>query len=55
VLRSIVLALAALVIAAILTRSPRIRRLLWFVCALIALYGFLKITGVIEAIAPSRM
>lgn len=54
-LRFLFLALVALVIAAMLTRSPRLRRALWIVFGLIAFYGILKITGVIEALAPDRM
>lgn len=54
-LRFLFLALVALVVATLLTRSPRLRRVLWIVFCLIALYGLLKITGVIEALAPDRM
>jgi uncharacterized membrane protein YccC len=37
-----------------LTRSPRMRRGLQIVLAVLAVYAILKMTGVIEAIAPDR-
>ncbi len=41
-------------VAALFARAPRARRVLWTILALIALYGVLKATGAIEAIAPAR-
>ena len=38
-----------------ITRSPRVRRVLHVVLAVLAVYAVLKLTGVIEAIAPDRM
>ena len=37
-----------------ITRSPRARRVLHVVLGVLALYAVLKLTGVIEAIAPDR-
>ena len=55
VLRVLVLAIVALALAAWLTRAPRLRRALWAALALVAAYGLLKATGVIDALAPDRM
>ena len=47
----VLIALACLIV--LLPRAAR-RRGLFAACALILLYAVLKLTGVIEAIAPSR-
>jgi len=53
-LKAIFLAVLILAVVAWLTRAPRVRRALWAVLLLIAAYGILKATGVIDALAPSR-
>lgn len=53
-LRILFAVFVVLVAAAVLTRSPRIKRIVWALVGVVVLYGVLKITGVIEAIAPSR-
>jgi hypothetical protein len=53
-LRFVVAAAVIAVIAALLTRNPRARRAIWALLVLVAAYGVLKATGVIEAIAPDR-
>lgn len=53
-LRILFLAVIALAVVAIFTRSPRARRVLWALFGLLAVYAALKATGVIEAIAPAR-
>lgn len=51
----IVVTLAALlVLASFLTRLPSVRRALRILLAILVVYAILKLTGVIEAIAPSR-
>ena len=49
--------LAGLVVAlvALITRSPRLRLVLNAVLAVLAVYAVLKLTGVIDALAPDRM
>jgi hypothetical protein len=54
VLRFVFLVLIALGLVAVVTRSPLARRTLWVLLGLMVLYAILKLTGVIEAIAPSR-
>jgi hypothetical protein len=46
--------IAALALAAAVTRLPAARRALLVVLGLLALYAALTVTGVIEAIAPAR-
>jgi hypothetical protein len=46
--------IAALALAAAVTGLPAARRALLVVLGLLALYAALKVTGVIEAIAPAR-
>ncbi len=53
-LRYLGLVVAALVVVVLLTRSPLARRALWIVGGLAILYTILKLTGVIEAMAPDR-
>jgi hypothetical protein len=52
--RLIVLCLVGLAIYAAFTRSRVLVRTLWVLFALAVLYTILKLTGAIEAIAPSR-
>lgn len=54
ILRLLLVAVLILLVAAWLTRAPRLRRAIWIVMVAIAVYGVLKATGVIEAIAPAR-
>jgi hypothetical protein len=44
-----------LAIAALLTHGPAARRSLWVVVALVILCAVLKLTGVIEVLAPDRI
>ncbi|MBP7242256.1 hypothetical protein [Amaricoccus sp.] len=53
-LRFIVLSIAILVGVAWLTRSTRARQAVWTILVVLAVYAVLKLTGVIEDIAPSR-
>jgi VIT1/CCC1 family predicted Fe2+/Mn2+ transporter len=53
-LRYLVVLIALLAVAAVLTRAPRVRRALWTVLTLVAVYGVLKATGVVDALAPAR-
>jgi hypothetical protein len=52
--RFVVLAAAILGAIALLTRSERARRGFWVLFGLAMLYTVLKITGIMEAVAPSR-
>jgi hypothetical protein len=52
--RLFLLLLVGLAIYAAITRSRVLIRTLWVLLALAVLYTILKLTGVIEAIAPSR-
>ena len=52
--RLFLLLLIGLAIYAFLTRSRVLIRTFWVLCALAVLYTILKLTGVIEALAPSR-
>ena len=51
-----IMMLVALLFAAVawVSRSRRMRIALWIMLGAIGLYGVLKLTGTIEAIAPSR-
>lgn len=53
-LRFVFFAAVALAVIALFTRSTRLRRGLWAVLVLMAAYAVLKLTGVIEAVAPDR-
>lgn len=53
-LRLLFLALTLGAIVAAITRSPRLKRALWAAVLLLAFYGLLKATGVVEALAPAR-
>jgi len=51
----IVVTLAALLLlVGFLTRLPSVRRALLLLLGILAVYAVLKLTGVIEAIAPAR-
>lgn len=41
-------------IVALFARSPRARQALWTAFVLLGVYAVLKVTGVIEALAPAR-
>lgn len=53
-LRYVTLLFVVLLAVAVVTRSRRARRALWVLGGLAVLYTLLKLTGVIEAIAPDR-
>jgi hypothetical protein len=53
-LRFVFLVLIALGVVALVTRAPLARRALYVLLGLMVLYTVLKLTGVIDAIAPSR-
>ncbi len=53
-LRLLFLGLVLGAIFAAITRKPRLKRVLWAAVLVIAAYGLLKATGVVEAIAPAR-
>lgn len=53
-LRIVFLAAVALAVVALFTRSARLRRGLWAILVLMAVYAVLKLTGVIDAMAPDR-
>jgi threonine/homoserine/homoserine lactone efflux protein len=53
-LRYVTVLVVILGLIAILTRSPLARRALWVMGGLAILYTLLKLTGVIEAVAPDR-
>jgi hypothetical protein len=53
-LRYVTVLFVVLLAIAVLTRSRRARRGLWVLGGLAVLYTLLKLTGVIEAIAPDR-
>jgi hypothetical protein len=46
--------LVVLAFVAVLTRLPSVRRALLILLGLLAAYAVLKMTGVIEALAPDR-
>jgi hypothetical protein len=52
--RLFMLIVLVLVIYAAITRSRAVTRTLWVLFGLAVLYTILKLTGVVEAIAPSR-
>jgi hypothetical protein len=51
--------LAAIIVAvalvALATRAPATRRVLLVVLAVIVLYAVMKLTGIVDALAPDRM
>jgi hypothetical protein len=53
-LRYLVLLAAVMAGIALITRSPRLKRALKVVLAVLGVYAVLKLTGVVEAIAPDR-
>lgn len=53
-MRVIVAVLVAVGLVALVTRAAPVRRLLFILLGLILLYLLLKLTGVIDAIQPSR-
>lgn len=53
-LRVLFLGLVLGVIVTMITRRPRLRRALWVALVLVAVYGVLKATGVVDALAPAR-
>ena len=52
--RILVLLAAGVALVAFVTRAPRVRRALWVTLWLLGAYAVLKVTGVIEALAPAR-
>lgn len=54
-LRLFLLAIVIVAIAALFLRAPRLRLALLCLLALMVLYAVLKLTGVIEAMAPDRI
>jgi hypothetical protein len=53
-LRFVLLLLIALALVAVIARAPGARRVLWVALAIVLLYAALKLTGVIDALAPDR-
>ena len=53
-LRFILLAGLVVALVAFVTRSPRLRLVLKALLAVLAAYAVLKLTGVIDALAPDR-
>jgi hypothetical protein len=53
-LRLVFLLLVVLALVAAITGAPGARRALWVALGLVLLYAALKLTGVIDALAPSR-
>jgi len=53
-LRSVMILFVGLVAVAVLSGNPRTRRVLWVLAGLAILYIVLKLTGVIDAMAPDR-
>ena len=53
-LRYVMVLFVVLVLVAVLSGNRRTRRVLWVLAGLTILYVILKLTGVIEAIAPDR-
>lgn len=53
-MRYVVVLAALTALVFFLTRSRRAQRVLQIILGVLALYAVLKMTGVIEAIAPSR-
>ncbi len=53
-LRVVLALVAAVLIVAVVTRALPVWRAFWALVAIIALYFVLKLTGVIDALAPTR-
>ena len=53
-LRVILALLVAVLVVAVVTRSPAVWRAFGVMAGLVAVYVVLKLTGVIDALAPSR-
>ncbi len=53
-LRLLFLGLVLGAIFAAITRNPQLKRALWVAALVVAAYGLMKATGVVEAIAPAR-
>jgi hypothetical protein len=47
--------IVAVALIALVTRAPAPRRLLYGILGLMVLYAVLKLTGVVDALAPGRM
>jgi hypothetical protein len=54
-LRVLLLFVVCFAVVALITRRPGPRRLLYAFLALMVVYAILKLTGVIDAMAPDRM
>jgi hypothetical protein len=54
-LKYAIVTFVVLVGVAVLSGNPRTRRVLWVLAGLALLYTVLKLTGVIDALAPDRM
>jgi hypothetical protein len=53
-LRIVMILVVALVAVAVLSGSRRMRRVLWILAGVAILYTILKLTGVVDGIAPGR-
>lgn len=53
-LRFVLALVAAVLIVAVVTRALPVWRAFWVLAAIIAIYLVLKLTGAIDALAPSR-
>lgn len=53
-LRVILALLVAVLVVAVVTRAPAVWRAFGVMAGLVAVYVVLKLTGVIDALAPSR-
>jgi hypothetical protein len=54
-LRILIVIVIILAIVAFVTRAPGLRRALIAICVAAVIYTILKLTGVIEAMAPDRI
>jgi hypothetical protein len=54
-LRLLVIVVVLLAVIALLTRAPTPRRILFALAAFAVIYTILKLTGVIDAMAPDRI
>lgn len=54
-LRLLVIVVVLLAVVALLTRAPAPRRILFVLAAFAVIYTILKLTGVIDAMAPDRI
>lgn len=53
-LRFVLVLVVAIALVAVVTRAPGPRRFLFALFGLMVVYAMLKLTGVIDAMAPSR-